>query len=62
MVLHDALWPGRACSHALLILDGGDTLAGSAREVLTRENLERLYGCPLQEFTQSEGRYFVPHV
>jgi len=62
MVLHDAVWPGRACSHALLIFEGGSTLAGAARDVLTRGNLERLYGCPLQEFAQDGDRYFVPHV
>ncbi len=62
MVLHDALWPGRTCSHALLMFEDGSTLAGAARDVLTRENLERLYGCPLQEFAQDGDRYFVPHV
>jgi iron complex transport system ATP-binding protein len=62
MVLHDALWPGRFCTHALLIHDAGDALAGPAREVLTRGNLERLYGCSLDEIAHGEGRYFVPNV
>lgn len=62
MVLHDALWPGRFCTHALLIYDDGNALAGPAREVLTRGNLERLYGCELTELEHDEGRYFVPHV
>jgi iron complex transport system ATP-binding protein len=62
MVLHDALWPGRFCSHALLMHDDGNALAGPARDVLTRANLERLYGCGLEELTHAEGRYFVPNV
>jgi iron complex transport system ATP-binding protein len=62
MVLHDAVWPGRFCSHALLIHDDGNALAGPAEEVLTRENLERLYGCRLVEFGQGEGRSFIPNV
>ena len=62
MVLHDALWPGRFCTHALLIHDEGDALAGPAGKVLTRGNLERLYGCSLDEIAHGEGRYFVPNV
>jgi len=62
MVLHDTLWPGRYCSHALLMHDDGTARAGPAREVLDRAVLERLYGCPLQEFAQGAGRYFLPDV
>ncbi len=62
MVLHDALWPARFCTHALLIYDDGRALAGPGREVLTRDNLERLYGCGLAELAQGEGRYFMPNV
>lgn len=62
MVLHDALWPGRYCSHALLLHDNGEALAGPARDMLTREKLERLYGCALTELAHGEGSYFVPHV
>ena len=62
MVLHDALWPGRFCTHALLMHDEGDALAGPVREVLTRGNLERLYGCALEELVHGEGRYFMPNV
>jgi len=62
MVLHDTLWPGRFCSHALLIHDDGTARAGPARDVLDRGSLERLYGCRLQEFAQGAGRYFLPDV
>ncbi|MDP2238921.1 MAG: ABC transporter ATP-binding protein [Burkholderiales bacterium] len=62
MVLHDTLWPGRFCTHALLIHDDGTVRAGAASEVLDRDSLERLYGCRLQEFAQGAGRYFLPDV
>lgn len=62
MVLHDALWPGRYCTHALLLHDDGEAQAGTAREMLTRDRLEPLYGCSLTELPHGEGSYFVPHV
>ncbi|MBX9810720.1 MAG: ABC transporter ATP-binding protein [Burkholderiales bacterium] len=62
MVLHDTLWPGRFCSHALLIHDDGTARAGAAHEVLDRAGLEQLYGCRLREFAQGAGRYFLPDV
>jgi iron complex transport system ATP-binding protein len=62
MVLHDTLWPGRFCTHALLIHDDGSVRAGAAAEVLDRGSLEQLYGCKLQEFVQGTGRYFLPEV
>lgn len=62
MVLHDGLWPGRYCTHALLIYDDGALASGASREVLTRANLERLYAAPLAEVSVGGGRYFVPHV
>ena len=62
MVLHDTLWPGRFCSHVLLMHGDGTARAGPAREVLDRAVLERLYGCPLREFAQGADRYFLPDV
>jgi iron complex transport system ATP-binding protein len=48
MVLHDASWPARACSHALLLYDGGAVEAGPVPALLARDRLERLYGCRLR--------------
>jgi iron complex transport system ATP-binding protein len=62
IVLHDALWPSRFCSHALLLYDDGTALTGPARDVLTRAHLERLFDSPLTEVGVGEDRYFVPHV
>jgi iron complex transport system ATP-binding protein len=62
MVLHDLLWPARCCTHALLMHHDGTVAAGTASGLLTRENLERLYGTPLVEVRHGGFSYFVPHV
>lgn len=62
MVLHEPLWIGRACTHALVFTGDGGASAGVADEVLTRERLEQAYGCRLHEVAHGEGRSFVPHV
>jgi len=62
MVLHEPLWLGRACSHALVFLGDGEAIAGPAQAVLTRERLERAYGCALREVGAGEQRCFLPDV
>ena len=62
MVLHEPLWLGRCCTHALVLLGDGSALAGPAHEVLTRERLERAYGCALREIGEAHERCFVPDV
>ena len=62
MVLHEPLWIGRACTHALVFGGDGATHVGPAEEVLTRETLEHAYGCSLREVADREGRCFVPNV
>lgn len=62
MVLHDALWTARVCSHALLIFGDGTTLAGPAGAVATQANLERLHGCALEDVAGAGDRCFLPHV
>ncbi len=60
MVLHDALWPARFCSHALLLYGDGAVEAGAAADLLGRERLERLYGCPLREIESDGRKFFAP--
>ena len=60
MVLHETLWAGRFCDHALLLYDNGEIASGTAAELLTRENLERLYQCGLRELPTEDGRCWVP--
>ena len=62
MVLHEPLWIGRACTHALILNGDGGATAGAADDVLTCERLEQAYGCRLREVVHAEGRSFVPAV
>ena len=62
MVLHEPLWIGRACTHALILSGNGEVECGPAEDVLTRDRLERAYGLRLRELRQGEGRAFVPDV
>jgi iron complex transport system ATP-binding protein len=62
MVLHEPLWIGRACTHALIFSGDGRAEAGPAERLLTRERLEHAYGCRLREVAHGEGRCFVPEV
>ena len=60
MVLHETLWAGRFCDHVLLLYDNGEIASGSAAELLTEANLERLYQCRLRELPTESGRCWVP--
>lgn len=61
MVMHEPLWIGRSCTHAL-VLTGEGVAAGRAEEILTRERLEHAYGCRLREVSHVAGRSFVPDI
>lgn len=50
IVLHDIAWVSRYCDHVLMLFENGHVLAGSVEELLTRDNLEELYQCSLDEF------------
>jgi iron complex transport system ATP-binding protein len=62
MVLHEPLWIGSACTHALIFSGDGTVEAGPADALLTREKLERAYGCRLREVEHGSRRCFVPDV
>lgn len=62
MVLHDAWWPSRICTHALLLDGGGGVRLGVANEVLTQANLEALFGCALQPAGDKQQSGFVPAI
>jgi iron complex transport system ATP-binding protein len=54
MVLHEPWWALRHCTHALLMPGEGHILCGTAESVLTRVNLEMLYGkLPFSFFRES---------
>lgn len=60
LVLHDALWPARVCTHALLLDGTGGARVGEARDVLTQNNLEALFGCALQSAGDASRAGFIP--
>jgi iron complex transport system ATP-binding protein len=62
MVMHEPLWIGRACTHALILEGDGAATTGRVEEVLTRERLEHAYGCRLREVEHGGERSFVPDV
>lgn len=60
LVLHDLNLASRYCDHFLLMFGNGETLQGTADEVLTREVLERLYDHPLQCLQAAQGPVWIP--
>lgn len=59
MVLHDTVWASRCCDHVLLLGEGA-ALAGPTESLLSRERLEQLFGCRLQEYGSGPARHFLP--
>ncbi len=60
IALHDVNLAARYCSHILLLFGEGDWQAGPVTELLTPENLEKLYQCPIETVQTSAGRRFLP--
>jgi iron complex transport system ATP-binding protein len=60
IALHDVNLAARYCGHILMLFGDGDWLAGPADELLNRENLERLYQCPVEPVLTSTGVRFLP--
>jgi len=60
MALHDINLAQRYCDHFVLMLEEGECLTGTAKEVLNVENLTRLYGHPMLVVEGPHGPLFVP--
>jgi iron complex transport system ATP-binding protein len=58
--LHDVNLAATYCSHVLLLFGDGNWQAGPAAELLTADNLQRLYQCPVNAVDTPEGRRFHP--
>jgi len=58
--LHDVNLAARYCSHVLMLTGDGQWLAGSAADLLTPENIERLYQCPVEAVKTDKGLRFLP--
>jgi len=60
IAMHDVNLAARYCGHILMLFGDGDWLAGPASELLNRENLERLYQCPVETVQSPAGLRFLP--
>jgi iron complex transport system ATP-binding protein len=58
--MHDVNLAATFCSHVLMLFGAGEWRAGTAFEMLTEENLERLYGCRVETVETPAGRRFHP--
>ena len=59
MILHDVNMVMRYCSHVVLLLDNGQVLHGETHAILTQENIEKLYGHPVQCIEAQGRRIFI---
>jgi len=60
MVLHDVNLAARYCDKVLLLFGENEVIQGSTREVLTRDNLTRLYGHAIDEIATPDGALYFP--
>jgi iron complex transport system ATP-binding protein len=60
IALHDVNLAARYCSHILMLFGDGDWQAGPVDELLSLENLERLYQCPVESVQTSSGIRWLP--
>ena len=60
VVLHDLTLASRFCDRLLLLHEGAPVAAGSVAEVLSAENLRRVYGIRALLGEQAGQRYIVP--
>lgn len=60
VAMHDVNLAARYCDHVLMLFGDGDWLAGPVGDLLNRENLERLYRCPVETVQSPAGLRFLP--
>ncbi len=60
MVLHDVNLVMRFCTHAMLMIDHENIICGQTKDVLTIDNLARLYQHPIKKVQVNGGSFFFP--
>jgi len=60
MVLHDANLARRFCTHIILMISPDDIVTGKVDDVLTEDNLARLYQFPIRSVETESGSVFLP--
>jgi len=60
MVLHDLVFASRYCDRLLLLFGDGRYMTGTCRDMLTEQNLRRLYGFPVEAHELDGETVFLP--
>jgi iron complex transport system ATP-binding protein len=60
MATHDINLAFRFCENIILLLEDGESLVGSSKDVLTENNLSQAYGCNIKSVSNGEHRLFYP--
>lgn len=60
VVMHDLTLASRFCDRLLLLENGQEIASGSVREVLTKQNLRRVYGISAVVGEHREERFVIP--
>ena len=50
----------RYCTHAILMIDADTILCGPVEEVITQENLEKLYQHPIRTMQDKNTVFYFP--
>jgi iron complex transport system ATP-binding protein len=59
MSIHDANIALQYCDYSLLILPDGSVLTGQTSEILTVDNLQKVYGCPFIQLKDGDQQAFI---
>lgn len=60
MVIHDPNLAYRYCDHMLLLLGDGQWLSGKTEDILTTDNLQKLYDCPIHQIKDNNHTLYIP--
>jgi iron complex transport system ATP-binding protein len=60
MVIHDPNLAYRYCDHMLLLFDNGQWISGKTKDILTKDNLSRLYNCSIHQLNDEQHTLFIP--
>ena len=60
MVLHDVNLVTRFCTHVILMIAHDEIVHGPVSEVVTADNLSRLYAHQVHEIRQDRFKFFYP--
>ncbi len=59
-VLHDLNFAAQACENILLLQKGGKAKFGESKTVLNAENLQEIFGAPMEVLSKDERHYYLP--